>query len=312
MADAEVLAARFEEHRPRLRAVAHRMLGSSAEADDVVQEAWLRLSRTDEAGTIDNLAAWLTTVVSRICLNALRARATRREDPLEVQEHERGEGPVDPADEAVTSDSLGLALMVVLDRLAPAERLAFVLHDLFTVPFDEIAPIVERTPAATRQLASRARRRVREADPRATEAADRERRREVVEAFLAATQGGDFEALLTVLDPEVVVRSDAAAIAMGSEPEVIGARAVASLYAGRAKAARLALVDGTAGVVWTHAGTLKVAFAVEVDLTTDPPRITGIELVADEKRLASMDVVPLRRRRRPASGVSPRTAPNSI
>ncbi|MFJ8932334.1 MULTISPECIES: sigma-70 family RNA polymerase sigma factor [unclassified Streptomyces] len=302
MADAEVLAARFEEHRPRLRAVAHRMLGSSAEADDVVQEAWLRLSRTDEAGTIDNLAAWLTTVVSRICLNALRARATRREDPLEVQEHERGEGPVDPADEAVTSDSLGLALMVVLDRLAPAERLAFVLHDLFTVPFDEIAPIVERTPAATRQLASRARRRVREADPRATEAADRERRREVVEAFLAATQGGDFEALLTVLDPEVVVRSDAAAIAMGSEPEVIGARAVASLYAGRAKAARLALVDGTAGVVWTHAGTLKVAFAVEVDLTTDPPRITGIELVADEKRLASMDVVPLRRRRRPASG----------
>ncbi|MCX5537119.1 sigma-70 family RNA polymerase sigma factor [Streptomyces sp. NBC_00006] len=302
MADAEVLAARFEEHRPRLRAVAHRMLGSSAEADDVVQEAWLRLSRTDDADTIDNLAAWLTTVVSRICLNALRARATRREDPLEVQEHERGEGPVDPADEAVTADSLGLALMVVLDRLAPAERLAFVLHDLFTVPFDEIAPIVERTPAATRQLASRARRRVREADPRATEAADRERRREVVEAFLAATQGGDFEALLTVLDPEVVVRSDAAAIAMGSEPEVIGARAVASLYAGRAKAARLALVDGTAGVVWTHAGTLKVAFAVEVDLTTDPPRITGIELVADEKRLASMDVVPLRRRRRPASG----------
>ncbi|MCX4835680.1 sigma-70 family RNA polymerase sigma factor [Streptomyces sp. NBC_01016] len=302
MADAEVLAARFEEHRPRLRAVAHRMLGSSAEADDVVQEAWFRLSRTDDADTIDNLAAWLTTVVSRICLNALRARATRREDPLEVQEHERGEGPVDPADEAVTADSLGLALMVVLDRLAPAERLAFVLHDLFTVPFDEIAPIVERTPAATRQLASRARRRVREADPRATEAADRERRREVVEAFLAATQGGDFEALLTVLDPEVVVRSDAAAIAMGSEPEVIGARAVASLYAGRAKAARLALVDGTAGVVWTHAGTLKVAFAVEVDLTTDPPRITGIELVADEKRLASMDVVPLRRRRRLASG----------
>ncbi|MHC5258921.1 sigma-70 family RNA polymerase sigma factor [Streptomyces sp. UC4497] len=302
MADAEVLAARFEEHRPRLRAVAHRMLGSSAEADDVVQEAWLRLGRTDEAGSIDNLAAWLTTVVSRICLNALRARATRREDPLEVQEDERGEGPVDPADEAVTSDSLGLALMVVLDRLAPAERLAFVLHDLFTVPFDEIAPIVERTPAATRQLASRARRRVREADPRATEAADRERRREVVEAFLAATQGGDFEALLTVLDPEVVVRSDAAAIAMGSEPEVIGARAVASLYAGRAKAARLALLDGTAGVVWTHAGTLKVAFAVQVDLTTDPPRITGIELVADEQRLASMDVVPLRRRRRPASG----------
>ncbi|MGW2342526.1 sigma-70 family RNA polymerase sigma factor [Streptomyces sp. NPDC001661] len=306
MADAEVLAARFEEHRPRLRAVAHRMLGSSAEADDVVQEAWLRLSRTDDgAGTIDNLAAWLTTVVSRICLNALRARDTRREDPLEVQEHERGEGPVDPADEAVAADSVGLALMVVLDRLAPAERLAFVLHDLFTVPFEEIAPIVERTPAATRQLASRARRRVRDADPRATEEADRERRREVVEAFLAATQGGDFEALLTVLDPDVVVRSDAAAVAMGSEPEVTGARAVASLYAGRAKAARLALLDGAAGVVWTHAGTLKVAFAVEVDLTTDPPRITGIELVADEKRLAAMDVVPLRRRRNPPSGDRP-------
>lgn len=302
MADAEVLAARFEEHRPRLRAVAHRMLGSSAEADDVVQEAWLRLSRTDRAETIDNLAAWLTTVVSRICLNALRARDTRREDPLEVQEHERGEGPVDPADEAVAADSVGLALMVVLDRLAPAERLAFVLHDLFTVPFEDIAPIVERTPAATRQLASRARRRVRDADPRATQEADRERRREVVEAFLAATQGGDFEALLTVLDPDVVVRSDAAAVAMGSEPEVIGARAVASLYAGRAKAARLALLDGAAGVVWTHAGTLKVAFALEVDLTTDPPRITGIELVADEKRLAAMDVVPLRRRRNPAPG----------
>ncbi|MFJ9175963.1 sigma-70 family RNA polymerase sigma factor [Streptomyces sp. NPDC102360] len=302
MVDTAVLASRFEEHRPRLRAVAHRMLGSSAEADDVVQEAWLRLSRTDEADTIENLSAWLTTVVSRICLNALRARATRREDPLEVQEHEGGEGPVDPADEAVTSDAVGLALMVVLDRLAPAERLAFVLHDLFAVPFDEIAPIVERTPAATRQLASRARRRVQGAGPRATEAADRERRREVVEAFLAATQGGDFEALLTVLDPEVVVRSDAAAIAMGSEPEVIGARAVAALYAGRAKAARLALLDGTAGVVWSHAGTLKVAFAVEVDLTAEPPRITGIELVADEKRLASMDVVPLRRRSRPAQG----------
>ncbi|MFI5658644.1 sigma-70 family RNA polymerase sigma factor [Streptomyces sp. NPDC051684] len=304
MADAEVLAAHFEEHRPRLRAVAHRMLGSSAEADDVVQEAWLRLSRTDGAEAIDNLAAWLTTVVSRICLNALRARDTRREDPLEVQEHE-SEGPVDPADEAVAADSVGLALMVVLDRLAPAERLAFVLHDLFSVPFEEIAPIVERGPAATRQLASRARRRVRDADPRATEEADRERRREVVEAFLAATQGGDFEALLTVLDPDVVVRSDAAAIAMGSEPEVIGARAVASLYAGRAKAARLALLDGAAGVVWTHAGTLKVAFAVEVDLTTDPPRITGIELVADEKRLASMDVVPLRRRRSPDPGGQP-------
>ncbi|MFD7293701.1 sigma-70 family RNA polymerase sigma factor [Streptomyces sp. NPDC059897] len=297
MADADVLAARFEEHRPRLRAVAHRMLGSSAEADDVVQEAWLRLSRTAGAEEIDNLAAWLTTVVSRICLNLLRARDTRREDPLEVQEHEGGEGPVDPADEAVAADSVGLALMVVLDRLAPAERLAFVLHDLFTVPFEEIAPIVERTPAATRQLASRARRRVRDADPRATEEADRERRREVVEAFLAATQGGDFEALLTVLDPDVVVRSDAAAIAMGSEPEVVGARAVASLYAGRAKAARLALLDGSAGVVWTHAGTLKVAFAVEVDLTADPPRITGIELVADEKRLASMEMVPLPRRR---------------
>ncbi|WP_306319487.1 MULTISPECIES: sigma-70 family RNA polymerase sigma factor [unclassified Streptomyces] len=301
MADAEVLAARFEEHRPRLRAVAHRMLGSSAEADDVVQEAWLRLSRTAEPEAIDNLAAWLTTVVSRICLNALRARATRREDPLEARDDEPGDGPgpVDPADEAVTADAVGLALLVVLDRLAPAERLAFVLHDLFAVPFEEIAPIVERTPAATRQLASRARRRVRDADPRAAEAADRERRREVVDAFLAATQGGDFEALLTVLDPDVVVRSDGAAIAMGSEPEIVGARAVASLYAGRAKAARLALLDGAAGFVWSHAGTLKVAFAVEVDLTADPPRITGIELVADERRLASMDVVPLRRRHRP-------------
>src|SRR3954451_6948926 len=211
VSEKDLLAAEFEEHRDRLTAVAHRLLGSRAEAEDAVQEAWLRVSRADSS-EVDNLAGWLTTIVARVSLNQLRSRASRREDPL-------GDAPphlhavADPADEAVLADSVGLALLAVLDTLGPAERLAFVLHDLFDVPFEEIAPIVDRSPAAARQLASRARRRVRGAEP----ADDAARKRQVVAAFLAASKGGDFTALLELLHPEAVLRADAAAMAMGSQ-----------------------------------------------------------------------------------------------
>src|SRR4051812_21689305 len=220
------LTERFEEHRTRLRAVAYRMLGSLSEADDAVQEAWLRLSRAD-SGDIENLAGWLTTVVARICLNMLRARDTRREDSLEVHMPDpliSREGQGDPEYEALLADAVGLALMVVLDTLAPAERLAFVLHDLFAVPFDEIAPLIERSPAATRQLASRARRRVQGAAPPL--AADLTRQREVVDAFFAAARDGDFEALVAVLDPDVVLRSDGGTARARQTVVLHGARAV--------------------------------------------------------------------------------------
>ncbi|MFE0421787.1 sigma-70 family RNA polymerase sigma factor [Streptomyces sp. NPDC058953] len=245
----DFLAARFEEHRERLRAVAYRMLGSTAEADDAVQESWLRVSRagTDE---VENLGGWLTTIVSRVCLNMLRSRTQRQEDPLDVRVPDpvisKPEGE-NPEDEAVLADSVGLALLVVLETLSPAERLAFVLHDLFAVPFDEIAPVVGRTPAATRQLASRARRRV-QGTP--APEADVTRQRAVVNAFLAAARGGDFEGLIAVLDPEVVVRSDSG----GSRPVefVRGAERVARnaiTYSRIAASVRPALVNGTAGFV---------------------------------------------------------------
>jgi RNA polymerase sigma factor (sigma-70 family) len=245
----DVLAARFEAHRDRLTAVASRLLGSRAEAEDAVQEAWLRVSRAGTAEVAD-LGAWLTTVVARVALNQLRARTSRREDPLDDAPPARLHAVADPAEEAVLADSVGLALLVVLDQLAPAERLAFVLHDLFDVPFDEIAPIVDRSPAAARQLASRARRRVRGAElPDATE-----RRREVVAAFLDAARNGEFSALLELLHPEAVLRSDAVATRMGSEAEVRGATAVARFLSGRARAARLVLVDGVPGAVWSLRG----------------------------------------------------------
>src|SRR5438270_11354347 len=232
--DDEWLAERFEADRTRLQAVAYRLLGSASEADDAVQEAWLRLSRSDTS-EVENLKGWLTTVVARVCLDMLRSRKARPEDPVGPQSPERAvgrEGPIGPEQEALLADSVGLALLVVLDRLNPAERLAFVMHDMFAVPFEEIAPIVGRSPAAARQLASRARRRVRGAQTKP----DLARQRAVVDAFLAAARGGDFEGLLELLDPDVVCRADAAAAAMGADAEVRGADAVTKTFAGRARA----------------------------------------------------------------------------
>ena len=227
MDEHEWLAERFEANRTHLRAVAYRMLGSLSEADDAVQEAWLRLSRSDTSG-VENLGGWLTTVVARVCLDMLRSRKSRREEPLDAHVPEpivSREDGIDPEHEALLADSVGLALLVVLETLAPAERLAFVLHDMFAVPFDEIAPIVGRSPTAARQLASRARRRVQGAAT--VPDADLTRQREVVDAFLAASRGGDFDALLAVLDPDVVLRADRAAVPAGASREVRGAAAVA-------------------------------------------------------------------------------------
>jgi len=283
----DVLAARFEEQRARLTAVADRLLGSRAEAEDAVQEAWLRVSRAG-ADDVEDLGGWLTTVVARVALNQLRARGNRREDALDDVPPARLHAVGDPAEEAVLADSVGLALLVVLDRLEPAERLAFVLHDLFDVPFDEIAPIVDRSPAAARQLASRARRRVRGADlPDAVE-----RRREVVAAFLDASRNGDFTALLALLHPEAVLRSDAVAARMGSAAEVRGASAVAEFLSGRARAARLVLVDGSPGAVWSLRGTPQVVFA----FTVEDGVVTAIDLLADPERLSALDLQPLRQR----------------
>ncbi|MEW1952359.1 sigma-70 family RNA polymerase sigma factor [Terrabacter sp. NPDC080008] len=290
------LARDFEQHRPRLRAVAYRVLGSAADADDAVQEAWLRLSRSDP-DDIANLGGWLTTVVGRISLDLLRSRSSRREDAwddglAELVGRPGGaapDGPVrpapDPASEAELADSIGLALLVVLDTLAPAERLAFVLHDLFGMPFEQIADIVDRSPAATRQLASRARRRVRAADAEAV-GPTRTREREVVTAFLAAARGGDFARLLELLDPDVVLTADAAAVAMGA-PEVLrGPEAVAGRFNGGARSARLAAFDGGVGAVWTLRGEPKVAFR----FTVDGDRVSGIEMVSDRARLDAMEI----------------------
>ncbi|ADB75152.1 sigma-70 family RNA polymerase sigma factor [Geodermatophilus obscurus] len=287
MSGNDVLAAQFEEHRHRLTAVASRLLGSRAEAEDAVQEAWLRVSRAGSDEVAD-LGGWLTTVVARVALNQLRARANRREDPYDDALPARLHANADPAQEAVLTDSVGLALLVVLDQLAPAERLAFVLHDLFDVPFDEIAPIVDRSPAAARQLASRARRRVRGAElPDATE-----RRREVVAAFLDASRDGDFSALLELLHPEAVLRSDAVAARMGAAAEVRGAAGVARFLSGRARAARLVLVDGVPGAVWSLRGTPQVVFA----FTVEDGVVTAIDLLAAPGTLSGLDLHPLRQR----------------
>ena len=278
------LAERFEGERTHLRAVAYRMLGSLVEADDAVQETWLRLSRAD-ANSIENLGAWLTTVVGRVCFDMLRARQSRREDLLGELEpelgaqHEDAADAVDPEEEALMADSVGLALLVVLDTLNPAERLAFVLHDLFDEPFEEIAPIVGRSPTATRQLASRARRRVRGVG--ALPDADLTTQRNVVEAFLAASRAGDFEALLTLLDPDVVVRADRAAVTAGAHKEIRGAAAVATEFLGKAQGARPALVNGAMGAVVAPYGrlfltlefTLKAGKIVEINAVADPERL---------------------------------------
>jgi RNA polymerase sigma-70 factor (ECF subfamily) len=282
--DDDWLAQRFEEHRPRLRAVATRLLGSGSEADDAVQETWLRLSRTDP-DSVENLGGWLTTVVGRVALNMLRSRSTRREDPLDGHPGDDRPSPdPDPADTAVLADSVGMALVVVLETLTPAERLAFVLHDLFDVPFDEIAPIVDRSPAAARQLASRARRRVQGSPPEGE--TDPARRQEVVAAFLAASQSGDFAGLLALLDPDVVLRADAAAVATGAEALVRGAEAVAATFSGRARAARLALVDGVAQLVWSQGGRPRVVFS----FTVEDGAVTAIDLLADPARLGAFEV----------------------
>jgi RNA polymerase sigma-70 factor (ECF subfamily) len=288
MDESKWLADQFEQHRPHLRAVAYRMLGSLSEADDAVQDAWLRLSRS-EASEIKNLGGWLTTVVARVCLNMLRVRNVRREESLEVHLPDpivSPEGELQPEEEALLADSVGLALQVVLDSLAPAERLAFVLHDMFELPFEEIAPMIGRNPAAARQLASRARRRVKgaeipEPDP------DLARQREVVDAFFSAARGGDFDALVAVLDPNVVLRADFGPRRPAASTVIRGAAAVARqarLGANPAAQLHSALVNGAAGVVVTVRGRPFVVMAftvaagkiVEIDVIGDPDRVRRI------------------------------------
>jgi len=274
-------AGQFEANRAHLRKVAYRMLGSVGEVDDAVQETWLRLSRSD-AASVENLRGWLTTVIARVCLDMLRARKSRREEPMgpHVPEpaadnaHER---------ESEMADNVGTALLVVLEMLTPAERLAFVLHDMFAVPFEEIAPIVDRTPAAARQLASRARRRVQGAP---APDAELSHKRRIVDAFLKASREGDFEGLLAVLDPDVAFHADAAAQRLGSLPEIRGAQAVAETFKGRAQAAKTALVDGEVGVAVILGGALRIALRVSVA----GDRIAAIEAVADAARLAELDL----------------------
>src|SRR5947207_1889008 len=254
MRDDNWLAEEFEASRPRLHAVAYRMLGSHADADDAVQEAWLRLAGGDH-DRIENAGGLLTTVVGRVCLDRLRARRSRPEEPIEASLAATVDD--DPADHSVLADSVGSALLVVLDLLGPAERLAFVLHDVFAVPFDEIGEILDRSPEAARQLASRARRRLQGSDPDTGVDVERARQREVVDAFLRAAHGGDFDALVRLLDPEVVLVPDAAAMRMGSLRETVGATAVATALSGGAKGARLAIIDGLAGFVWAPTGQMR-------------------------------------------------------
>jgi len=285
MDEREWLADRFEEHRPNLRAVAYRMLGSLAEADDAVQDTWLRLSRAG-AGGVENLGGWLTTIVARVCLNMLRSRTTRREEPLDAHLPDPVVSPeptLQPEEEALLADSVGLALLVVLDSLSPAERLAFVLHDMFDLPFEEIAPMVGRTPAAARQLASRARRRVKGAELPAPDP-DLARQRGVVDAFFRAARGGDFDALVSLLDPDVVLRSDFGARRPAASRVTRGAAAVArQALLGALPTAHLhpALVNGAAGVVVTVGGR---PFAV-LGFTVTEGRIAEIDAIADPERV---------------------------
>jgi RNA polymerase sigma-70 factor (ECF subfamily) len=289
MDDHDWLAERFQEHRPRLRAVAYRMLGSTGEADDAVQEAWIRLSRSN-ADEIENLEAWLVTTVGRVALNMLRSRKRRREEPLEERLPDPivdSEDGVNPEHEALLTDSVGLALLVVLETLTPAERLAYVLHDMFSVPFDDIAPILDRSPDAARQLASRGRRRIRNADT--TPDADPAAQREVVEAFLAAARDGDFEALVAVLDPDIVLREDSGT---GTILELRGAETIAQ----RARSfsqldltVRHALVNGAAGWISLLHGEV---FAVAA-LTTKNGRIAEMDILVDPARLARLDLTVL-------------------
>ena len=290
MEDAEWLAERFEAARPRLQRIAQRILGSAAESDDALQESWLRISRADVA-RVANLEGWLTTVVARVCLDALKWRESRREeltpddprrDIVAIAPGER------PEEEAILADSIGVAMLILLDALPPAERIAFVLHDMFDVPFDDIAAIVARTPEAARQLASRARRRVRGAS--AGRDAVTQRHDELVRAFLEAARAGNFTALLALLDPAATLRADAAVAAMGAaaywqndlQAGIKGADAVARTFSGRANAAQPVIIDGKPGAVWMHAGELRVAFHFRIV----DDRITAIDLIADPAAIA--------------------------
>lgn len=292
----DLLAAAFEENRARLRSVAYRILGSTSEAEDAIQEAWFRLNRS-EADKIENLAGWLTTVVSRVCLDQLRSRTTRREDSLDVRPGETPDEAAGPEEQAVEADAVGAALMVVLDTLAPAERMAFVLHDLFGLPFDEIATIIDKTPAATRQLASRARRRVR-GGPEQENGVERDRAREteIVSAFLEAARNAQFERLLTLLDPDVVLRADPSAVAASKanahrgapriEAELRGAEAIANALSGTARAAKIALVDGSVGATFAPDGTPRSVFEV----TIRDGKIVALDLYADPDLVGSFEV----------------------
>ncbi|HEX2274950.1 MAG TPA: sigma-70 family RNA polymerase sigma factor [Acidimicrobiales bacterium] len=284
---ADWLTEQFEANRPRLRAVAYRMLGSRAEADDALQEAWLKVARADSEA-LENVQGWLTTVVGRVCLDRLRSRRSRPEEPADVDLAPRtlrvGD-EADPEHQALIADSVGSALLVVLDSLAPAERVAFVLHDVFAVPFDDIGEILGRSADAARQLASRARRRV-QGSP-ATAEVDLVRHREVVDAFLAAARGGDFQALVGLLDPDVVLRPDAAALRMGALRPTRGAAEVAGALAGGARAARLALVDGVTALVWAPGGRVRGV----VEFTIADGRILAIDVVGDRERLDRLDIV---------------------
>ncbi|AXL89442.1 RNA polymerase subunit sigma-70 [Streptomyces sp. CB09001] len=285
------MARRFELDRPRLRAVAYRILGSLGEADDALQEAWLRADRADTS-EVHNPSAWLTTVVARVCLNLLRARDTRREEPLDdgARRQPAGTGTgtaADPAEEAQLADEVGIALLIVLDTLGPAERLAFVLHDMFDVPFGDIAAMLDKTPAATRQLAARARRRVRGVP---APDADLPRRRRAVDAYLAATRGGDFDALVALLHPDVVLRADAAVVPTPEPVTISGVERVAGgamASTGRAQAAAVVLVDGRVGMAMAENGRLRVV--LRFDFAADG-RITGIDVVAEPARLNELDI----------------------
>ncbi len=280
------LAEQFEAERPHLQAVAYRMLGDLSEADDAVQESWLHLSRSDTS-SVENLGGWLTTVVARVCLDMLRSRKSRREESLEASVPEpitNRESETNPEQEAILADSVGLALLVVLDTLTPAERLAFVLHDIFAMPFDEIAPLVERSETAARQLASRARRRVR--GGAMAKDADLTYQREVVDAFLTASRAGNFDALLAVLDPDVVFRHDLTAVPAGAPRGVHGALAVARQFSGRAQGARSALVNGAVGVIVARHGRLGLV----LNLTVTRGKIVEINVIADPARLRQLDL----------------------
>jgi len=308
MADSDWLAAGFEEHRQHLRAVAYRLLGSMSDAEDAVQDTWLRLTSTD-ANQVENLGAWLTTVVARVSLNMLRARKHRHEEPVgdawpgaaEIAAWTSApdgsgdvspEPPADPEDEAVLADSVGLALLVVLDTLTPAERLAFVLHDMFAMPFDEVADVLGRSTEASRQLASRARRRVQGASS-PDHAADLARQREVAAAFLDAARGGDLSALVALLDSDVVLTGDGAAVPSGRPAVLRGAKLVARgalVSAERAQVSRLALVDGTVGIVYAPAGHPEVVLTFSV---SPDRRITAIDIIGDPGRLARLRLADL-------------------